>query len=81
VKKRKKTHTHPHYRSAAVIAWGLKWGVFSFQGQELPTSSANVSNMELSADGSFVENCALLGYYAASSGNSLPTFILNGLDP
>ena len=70
-----KTHTHPHYRSAAVNAWGLKWGVISFQSKALPTPSANVSNMALSADGSFVEICTLLGYYAASSGNSLPTFI------
>jgi len=70
-----KTHTHPHYLSAAVNASGLKWGVISFQSQDLPTSSANVSNMALSADGSFVEKCALLGYYAASSGNFLRTFI------
>jgi hypothetical protein len=61
----------------------LKWGVksISFQSQELPTSSADVSNMALSADGLFVENCDLLDYYAASVGNSLPTFILKGLDP
>jgi hypothetical protein len=71
---KKKSHTHPHYSSAAVYAWGPKWGVISFQSQELLTLSANVSNMALSADGSFVENCVLLGYYAASSGNSFPTF-------
>jgi hypothetical protein len=45
--------------SAAVNASGLKWGVISFQSQDIPTSSANVSNMALSADGSFVENCML----------------------
>jgi hypothetical protein len=76
------SHTHLRYRSATVNASGLKLDIISFQSQELPpTSSADVSNKALSVDGLFVENCALLGYYAASGGNSLSTFIFKGLDP
>jgi hypothetical protein len=37
-----------------------------YDNETCPTNVHRISNID--------ENCALLGYYAASSGNSLPTF-------